>query len=64
LQYSGGRLIVSHYSKAIIHGEKFDYEIPDSGQTIITGIKYCIYRVKGGKAKYYSRDTEFNFSYE
>jgi len=54
-------VITSHYANAIINGESFDYDIPDPERATETGIRYGAYRVKGGKAKLYIRNTIFNF---
>ncbi len=53
--------ITSHYANAVINGESFDYDIPDPERATETGIRYGAYRVKGGKAKLYIRNTVFNF---
>lgn len=54
-------VISSHYSNAIINGESFNYDIPDPERATETGIRYGAYRVKGGVAKMYIRETVFNF---
>jgi hypothetical protein len=54
-------VVVSHYSNAMINGESFDYDIPDPKRATETGIRYGAYRVRGGKAKFYIRNTVFNF---
>ena len=40
-----------HYCDAVIGGDPFNYEIPDPERGLESGIRYGVYRVKGGRAQ-------------
>ena len=40
-----------HYSDAVIGGEAFNWNIPEPERGIQSGIRYGVYRVKGGRAQ-------------
>ncbi len=40
-----------HYCDAIIGGESFNYNIPEPERGLESGIRYGVYRVKGGRAQ-------------
>jgi hypothetical protein len=40
-----------HYCDAVIGGDSFNYEIPDPDRGTESGIRYGVYRVRGGRAQ-------------
>lgn len=49
-----------HYCDAIIGGEAFNYNIPEPERGLESGIRYGVYRVRGGRAQIRWANTTYN----